>query len=37
LGNDWFIKDVNLDGIEYLNAKNKGDIDKADNPLVIIT
>lgn len=36
-GDNWFIKDVNLGAIEYLNAKNEIDIDKANNPLIIIT
>ncbi len=34
---DRFIKDVDLHAIEYLNAKNQSDIDKANNPLVVIT
>jgi len=34
---DRFIKLVNIQGIEYLNAKNPEDIDKADNPLIIMT
>lgn len=33
---DWFIKNVNLDGIEYLNAKSPEDIAKAKNPFIII-
>ncbi len=33
---DWFIKNVNLDGIEYLNAKSSKDIAKAKNPFIII-
>ncbi|HMS91373.1 MAG TPA: Type 1 glutamine amidotransferase-like domain-containing protein [Candidatus Absconditabacterales bacterium] len=35
-GEDWFIKNVNLDGIEYLNAKSSKDIAKAKNPFIII-
>lgn len=34
---DWFIKHINLQGMEYLNATNPDDIAKAKKPLIIIT
>lgn len=34
---DWFHRHIHLKGAEYLNAKNKSDIAKADSPLVFIS
>lgn len=36
-GPDWFIKHINLQGSEYLNATHLADIEKANDPLIIIT
>lgn len=36
-GEDWFTKQINIGKAIYLNAANKSDIEKADNPLVFIT
>lgn len=37
LWDDWFIKNVDLSWIEYLNAKKEKDILKVDSPFVVIT
>ena len=36
-GPDWFIKHIDLQWSEYLNATNPKDIEKAENPTIIIT
>ncbi len=35
-GPDWFIKHIDLQWSEYLNAANPADIEKAENPMIII-
>lgn len=34
---NWFIKHINIWKAEYLNANNPVDIEKANNPLIIVT
>lgn len=34
---NWFIKHINLQWVEYLNATKPTDIEKANDPLIIIT
>lgn len=34
---DWFHRHIHLEWVEYLNAANEGDIERADNPLILIS
>lgn len=34
---DWYHRHIHLKDVEYLNASNEADIDKADNPLIFIS